>query len=123
MDNFGLSVGTDALSNPGASGFYARVGAPSPENPSNEQLVNSTPSNFWDTIKAATGSALKVVTGNSTAAVAATGVSALGEGVKKAGEGVKAAATSAASGIKWGVAAVVVLGAIILLAQVRRATG
>lgn len=78
--------------------------------------VNGTALSVFDTAKKAAKSALSIFLNGpevTTTAVLGAGVAAgvekVGSGIKSAGEGVKASLTSASSGIKWGVAALVVL--------------
>lgn len=109
---------------PGATDFYAHIGSPSPDDPDRDQRVTNRPANtFLDTVRYATKSTLNMIIGfgNTQAALTAQGVSALGKGVQAAGEGVKTAASSATSGVKIGVAIIVVVLGIILLGYTRSA--
>lgn len=124
MDSFGPTVLSGApMKDPGPVGFYARIGSPSPTDPNREQLVTTQPRNYMDAVTSGAKSALQFIVGfgNTNTAVAAQGVSALGEGVKAAGQGIKSAATSATSGIKIGVALVIVVIGIILIGYTRSA--
>lgn len=77
---------------------------------------NGTQLSFYEKLKGASKTALgallngpAVTTTSVLGSGVAAGVAKAGEGVKAAGQGVKASLTSASSGIKWGIAILVVL--------------
>lgn len=108
------------------SGFFALIGNSSPNTTEKTQIVNSTPQNQTIAEKAVSVVRAIVGAGPTTAALKdlSKGAATAGAGVAKAAGQV---ATSASSGIKsgfmWGVIILIVGGAIIVFAQIRRATG
>ena len=107
----------------GPSAFLARIGSPSPTDPSAVQYVNSSGTQWFSTLREAAKSAVKTIIGPGAVASAAVSKSAEGiaAGAKAAGAGIQKAATSTASGLKIGAIIVVVLIGIVLIAQVRGA--
>ena len=107
----------------GPSEYYGIVGNPSPAAPSNLQVVEPQQASFgatlWNATKAVFGTFSFGAT-NIAVAKATTGIAA---GVQNVGQAVNKAATSASRGITIGFILLILVGGIILLGNLRRATG
>lgn len=115
----------------GPAQAFAIVGNPSPTLPGNLQIVTNQQASFAGTVWAATkkifntfslGAATLSVSKAASGATSEVGHS-IGNAVTKTGEAIKSTATSASTGIKWGFFALIIIIGIVLLAQLRRATG
>jgi hypothetical protein len=98
------------------------IGNPSPSQSGVLQAIESRFGNFSDTLWLATKRVLNTATGGVPQATAKA-VEGIGKGAQLAGQGLAKAADSAGSGIRIGFILLVVVGGIILLAQLRRAVG
>jgi hypothetical protein len=116
------SVIVDAGGITGPSVTPAIIGNPSPAQNGVLQAVESRFSNFSDTVWAATKNIFQVTAGGVPMATAKA-AQGIGAGVQAAGQGIAKAADAAGSGIRIGFILLILVGGIILFAQIRRATG
>lgn len=115
MDSGTVIVGAPDQFSTGPTQYLAIVGNPSPASPDDKQLVTPTNGGWFDFLKESIKAPVQAVigTGSATEAVGKASL-AIGEGAQKAGAGIQAAATSASSGIKWGIA-ILIVGAVLFI--------
>lgn len=140
-DNFAGSYIVTPEKYVGASDAPARIGSPSPFDPSQEQYVTTRQETFWDTLVKSEKGVLKALSNPTQAAKDVSGKVANGvkfEAAKIRGEigkiyygaqtsvfnaigGTAKTVEKVATGFKWGSMAIVAVIAIVLIAQFRLA--
>lgn len=112
---------SDSMSITGPSVSPGIVGNPSPTSSGALQLINSAQSNFASSIVAATKKMMgRFSVSGATVELTKAASGATRQVGQSVGTAITTTAKSASSGIKWGIAAVVIIAALFLAVQVKK---